>query len=134
MIPLSRSLALVGVLAAASPALAVDTVVRRGGEFVVNSQTYGNQRRVDVASSSAGEFVVVWQTYPGYEFDIHAQRYDAAAASAGSAAARSPASASDRPDRDMWPPRACRSAHPYPRIAAIVKGFLRPLTASRPRP
>ena len=78
-----RLLALVGVLAAALPALAVDTVIRRGGEFVVNSQTDGNQRRVDVASSAAGEFVVVWQTYPQYVFDIHAQRYDAAGARKG---------------------------------------------------
>ena len=78
-----RPLALVGILAAALPALAADTVIRRGGEFVVNSQTYGNQRRVDVASSAAGEFVVVWQTYPNYVFDIHAQRYDAAGARKG---------------------------------------------------
>ena len=50
-----RRLALAGILTAALPALAADTVIRRGGEFVVNSQTYGNQRRVDVASSAAGE-------------------------------------------------------------------------------
>jgi hypothetical protein len=79
----TRSLALIGVLAAALPALAVDTVIRRGGEFVVNSKTYGNQRRVDVGSSAAGEFVVVWQTYPQYVFDIRAQRYDAAGARKG---------------------------------------------------
>jgi hypothetical protein len=79
----TRSLALIGVLAAALPALAVDTVIRRGGEFVVNAQTYGNQRRVDVASTAAGEFVVVWQTYPQYVFDIRAQRYDAAGARKG---------------------------------------------------
>jgi hypothetical protein len=78
-----RSLALAGVLATALPALAVDTVIRRGGEFVVNSRTYGAQRRVDVASSAAGEFVVVWQTYPQYVFDIHAQRFDASGTRAG---------------------------------------------------
>jgi len=50
----------VGVLAAALPALAAaQTVIRRGGEFVVNSYTYGTQRRVDVASSASGAFVTV---------------------------------------------------------------------------
>jgi hypothetical protein len=61
--------------------------VRRGNEFVVNSYTYGAQRRVDVASNAAGQFVVVWQTFYnspyGNQFDIQAQRYDATGARAG---------------------------------------------------
>ncbi len=83
-----RWLSLVAVAAAMLPALASgQTVIRRGGEFVVNSYTYGNQRRVDVASSASGEFVVVWQSYynapSGNQFDVLAQRFDAAGAREG---------------------------------------------------
>jgi hypothetical protein len=63
------------------------SVVRRGGEFVINSFTYGTQRRVDVASAPSGEFVVVWQTFyntpSANQFDILAQRFAATGARMG---------------------------------------------------
>jgi hypothetical protein len=75
-------------LATALPALASAEIVRRGAEFLVNTYTYGTQRRVDVASSASGQFVVVWQSFyndPAYvnQFDVQAQRYTPAGARDG---------------------------------------------------
>jgi hypothetical protein len=51
----------------------------RGGEFVVNTYTGGNEYRPDVAPLPGGGFVVAWSGHgPGYSFNrIRAQRYDA---------------------------------------------------------
>ena len=82
------AVALVLALAALAPAPASAELIRRGAEFLVNTYTYGTQRRVDVASSPSGEFVVVWQSIygvPAYvnQFDVKAQRYSPAGAREG---------------------------------------------------
>ena len=59
--------------------------VAQGPEFLVNTNTTSIQRRPAVAMDADGDFVVAWQSYsePGPEFDIFAQRFNAAGATQG---------------------------------------------------
>jgi hypothetical protein len=55
-----------------------------GPEFQVNTSTVNEQKSPAVARSSNGAFVVVWESNHGTsDFDIMAQRYDAAGAKVG---------------------------------------------------
>lgn len=47
-----------------------------GGEFRVNTTTYGSQMQPAVAADGVGQFLVVWTSFDGaYGFDLFAQRY-----------------------------------------------------------
>lgn len=57
-----------------------------GTEFVVNSNTTGNQSNATVAMDSAGDFVVTWTDYNGQDgsgYGIYAQRYDSSGSAQG---------------------------------------------------
>ena len=60
-----------------------------GGEFQVNSYTFGTQFLAGVAADTSGNFVIVWQSDYGAgtdtsNFSIQAQRYDGTGAAQGS--------------------------------------------------
>jgi hypothetical protein len=54
-----------------------------GGEFRVNATTTFAQTHPSVAMDAAGNFVVVWSSADGTDYDVMAQRYDAAGAGQG---------------------------------------------------
>jgi hypothetical protein len=54
-----------------------------GGEFRVNATTTFAQTYPSVAMDPAGNFVVVWSSAHGADYDVMAQRYDAAGAAQG---------------------------------------------------
>ncbi len=56
-----------------------------GGDFIVNTQTAGDQTNPDVAVASSGAFMVAWQSYgiDSAGFGIAARRYSSAGAASG---------------------------------------------------
>jgi hypothetical protein len=65
--------ALPGLIALSLANVAAGQLARRGGEFLVNSVTAGNQRKPKIAALPDGGFVVVWQN----EAQVAARRFDA---------------------------------------------------------
>ena len=59
------------------------TGARLGGEFRVNTYTFGPQLRSSVASDANGNFVVVWNSDDGSDYGIFGRRYDASGNSLG---------------------------------------------------
>ena len=50
---------------------------KNGGEFLVNTYTYGNQRRPAVDMNSSGDFVVTWDVRgSGYSSEIWVRLFD----------------------------------------------------------
>jgi len=60
--------------------------VAQGSEFRVNTFTASEQREPNVAMDADGDFVITWQSYEqdGSNYDIYAQRYNAAGVAQGS--------------------------------------------------
>jgi len=73
------ALSLLALVVLAWPVAAVGQVVRRGGEFQVNTYTTGYQFEPGLAMDAAGNFVVVWtDTFQSGHSGIFARRFDAA--------------------------------------------------------
>jgi len=57
----------------------------KGGEFMVNTATFSNQRLPSVATDSRGNFVVVWESLQdgSFSYGVYGQRYDSSGVSRG---------------------------------------------------
>jgi hypothetical protein len=53
------------------------TGTAQGGEFQVNTTTYGDQLFSSVAMDSAGDFVITWSDHNGADYGVRARRYNA---------------------------------------------------------